>query len=104
MRRTRFFLLSVAVVAVALLAGCNIINDTTPTTYTLTIVNNCGGDDTYVDVYVDGNMEGTVYQYHTYGGVSPGSHSLEAYGTGYYGDYFSRNVNFTSNVTWTLCP
>lgn len=70
--------------------------------YTFSVYNDCFGDDSTVEVYLNGWYLGDVYalEYFT---VPAGTHFLEAYGTGLYGHYYSYTMSFYNNRSWYLC-
>lgn len=71
--------------------------------YSLEVENYCGGEDEYVDVYVDGVYYGMVYANYTFYGIPYGSHLLTAEGTDYGGSYFSKSYFADGDYVWTLC-
>lgn len=95
------------VIACLAMAACDLVGEVLGTVvdniHTLEVVNLCGGSDTYVDVYLNGQHRGTVYLRASYT-ILTGPLSLRAEGTGARGTIFSDSTYVDGNLTWTLCP
>lgn len=90
-------------VAVLSLNACFLIDDN-PRTYSLQVINHCGGANYTVDFFMNGGFKGSVTYSRTFRGIERGTYLLEAVGTGSGGGYARQNLYINRDMQWVLCP
>lgn len=102
-QRGKVTLLLALTVGALTLCSCELVQAVADNIHTLRVVNNCGGSNYSVDVFVNGNSVGTVTYSRDFM-VFTGSATLVAIGTGANPRVFERTAYITGDVQWTLCP
>jgi len=83
--------------------GQKVVGSSARPVFTVVVVNQCSGNNSVVDFWLDGTFMGTVDYQRRFTVVGQRTHTLQAQGVGPYGRTWRYAHYFGGNYYWYLC-